>query len=92
MSVTTTFVALGSSWTALNAAASVKPVTLMATGGPIVILLSSAGAPATGGSGMFVNPGAPVVPLGYATTTAYVTYAMAAGGQTGAGVWVITGD
>ncbi|MFZ0495285.1 MAG: hypothetical protein WBE80_07375 [Methylocella sp.] len=93
MAVSTSFFPLGPSWTALGAA-STKPVTLMATGGPIEVIASSSGAPAAGAQGVLINPQTgPVVTLSYnSTTTPYVGYAIAAAGQTNAGVWILTGD
>jgi hypothetical protein len=92
MAVSTSFVTLGSSWTALNAA-STTPNMIMATGGPIEIIASSSGVPAAGTPGILINPEMwTVTPIGFATVTPYVLYAMAASrGQTGVGVSVVVG-
>jgi hypothetical protein len=90
MAVSTSFVPLGNSWTALNSA-STTPNMIMAAGGPIEIIASSSGAPAAGTPGMLINPQmGPVTPIGFATVTPYVVYAMAvSAGQSGVGVWVV---
>jgi hypothetical protein len=92
MAVSTSFVPLGSSWTALNAA-STTPNMIMAKCGPIEIIASSSGVPAAGTRGILINPETwTVTPIGFATVTPYVLYAMAASsGQTGVGVSVVVG-
>lgn len=92
MAVSTSFVPLGSSWTALNTA-STTPNMVMAAGGPIKIIASSSGVPPAGTLGMLINPQmGPVTPIGFVTVTAYVLYAMAASaGQSGVGIWVVVG-
>jgi hypothetical protein len=91
MAVSTSFVPLGSSWTALNAA-STTPNMIMATGGPIEIIASSSGVPAAGTPGILINPEMwTVTPIGFRHGYA-IFYAMAASrGQTGVGVSVVVG-
>lgn len=91
MAVSTSFVPLGSSWTALNTAAT-TPNLIMATGGPIEIIASSSGVPAAGATGILISPEMwTVTPIGFATVNAYVLYATTAAGQSGVGVWIVVG-